>query len=890
MSFGPPPPGYVRIRGEAVPGWKPEDMLPGARNARSGLAWSPLGPRPILSEYWSGNDDASGRVVSIAPHPTDPDIVYLASASGGIWKTTDGGDLWIPLTDELSSLNHGCVALDPSNPDTVYVGTGEYPTNTNGDGLFRSFDGGITWTRIATTGQVGTRCSRIIVDPTDPDIIHVTGNSGYIRSTDGGLSWSTMLFGSASDLALNPLNPSILYVGRRGDGVYQSTDGGTSLVRLGGGLPSSNVARILVSIAASNPDIVYTAIVDNGSHLRGLYKTTDGGAIWTLMGNTPDFPYPQGWYDVFLGVDPTDEDTLFAGGVFPSYAVAGVIRSTDGGANWTDISVDPFGGQLHPDQHAVAFGPTGALWVGNDGGIWRSDNGGQSWQNKNATLTLTQNYNIALHPTDPDLMMGGTQDNGTVGRDFGTDDWPQIIGGDGGFLAYDSDSPTRRYTTYVRLSVYRFVGGGAQNITGPWDSDSVAFIAPLVMDPNDPHILLGGTNRIWRTTNAHTGANWTAISSSIVSSGGVMNAIAVATGDSDIIYTGSSGGTVYVTTDGSSWVNRSAGLPGGGQISDISIDPENPATAYVAFHRTSGTRVVRTDDFGENWDSVTGNMPSGISARALAVDWRMSPPGLYAGSGVGVYSSNDGGVSWEKDGTDLPNVNIGDLVIDPVQDTITAGTYGRGVWRAQLPVNVATTAKLPPFPDSAKKNRYISFAPSNDDRVVAFSVEWEETPGAPVLLGWVGEPGVGVGGSEGDDISRIVAEPVYRVWPEAVVHVSDCGIIPVSTYLVSTTAGALDFTPPLTIETIDEPSPKLWGDAVGELIGTVWQPPNGVTNITDAVAAILKFQNTGAIPPLSWVDIHPEVPNNIVNFDDVFYFVLAFKGDLYPFADPLSCP
>ena len=163
-DMGPPPPGYWKIIGGSVPGWRPEHMHRLRPGPRSPLAWELLGPRPITNEYWSGYDDASGRVVGLAPHPTDHDTCYITAASGGVWKTIDGGENWVPLTDELSNLNHGAIAIDPNNPDTIYVGTGEYTTNSMGDGLFRSTDGGVNWERIATTDEVGLRCSGIAVD------------------------------------------------------------------------------------------------------------------------------------------------------------------------------------------------------------------------------------------------------------------------------------------------------------------------------------------------------------------------------------------------------------------------------------------------------------------------------------------------------------------------------------------------------------------------------------------------------------------------------------------------------------------------------------------------------------------------------------------------------
>lgn len=680
-KYGPPPPGYVRILGGAVPAWDASYLR--METPRSN-PWTLLGPRPIVYEYWSGDDDASGRVVSIAPHPTDPDIVYIASASGGVWKTVDGGVSWQPMSDELASLNHGAITLHPNDPDTVYVGTGEYTTGSLGDGLFRSTDGAVNWERLADTSEVGEQCSKIVVDPLNPLRIHVTGDAGYARSTDGGYSWSWQLAGAASDLVVNPNDPNIVYVGMHGDGIYRSTNGGDSFSKLTSGLPTSDVRRIILAISPSNPSVLYAAFINSNAGLRGMYRTGNGGNSWTRKSNTPNFPYPQGWYDACVAVDPNDENIVYAGGVFPTYAEAGVIKTTNGGDSWTDITISPIAGQLHPDMHAIAFGPDGTLWIGNDGGVWKSVNAGQSWINTNPTLTVTQNYQIALHPTDQNQIIGGTQDNGTVGRELDVLEWPQVLSGDGGFAAYDHATPARQYVTYVYLSVYRLYGGDWANISGPWSNDPRNFIAPLVMDPQDPDTLLGGTNRVWRTQNASGAASWTAISGTSVSDGGTLNAIAIAATASNTIYTGSSTGAVYVTTNASSWYNRSSGLPSG-EVSDICIDPNDPGVAYVSYYNRYGARVLRTASYGNSWNDVTGTLPGGVDASALAVDWTWDPPYLYVGSGAGVYESSDHGANWTKDGSDLPNVNIGDLKIDEVRRTITAGTYGRGAWRKLLP-------------------------------------------------------------------------------------------------------------------------------------------------------------------------------------------------------------
>jgi hypothetical protein len=442
------------------------------------------------------------------------------------------------------------------------------------------------------------------------------------------------------------------------------------------------VRNVFVAIAASNPGTVYCAITSPSSGLLGMYKTTNNGDTWAPLTNTPNFPYPQGWYDCCIAVDPANADTVYAGGVFPTYAVAGVIKSTDGGNSWSDITIRP-GGQVHPDMHVIAFGPGPTLWVGSDGGVWKSINAGGNWLNCNATLEVTQQYAVALDPSNAGKVAAGTQDNGSIARDLLTEQWPQTVAGDGGFCAVDFNQPSRRYFTYVYLTVFRQNGSLVSDITGPWSNDPANFIAPLVMDPNNSRTLLGGTNRVWRTTNADTNATWTAISTSAVSNGGTLNAIAVARGASNTIYTGSSNGKVYVTTNASTWNPRSTGLPTG-QISDIVVSPTDPGTAYVAYANGTGARVLVTTNYGQTWANVTGALPGGVRVKALEVDWRFSPPDLYAGTGAGIYWSFNGGQTWTKDGPDLPNVNIGDLAIDRPNNTITAGTYGRGAWRAGL--------------------------------------------------------------------------------------------------------------------------------------------------------------------------------------------------------------
>ncbi len=675
---GPAPYGYVRVVGEPVPNWQPGgDINP----AGSLMTWSFVGPRPMSSEYWSGETDAGGRLAGIAPHPTDPNICYIATASGGVWKTTNGGTNWNPITDELSILNCGWITIDPSNHNTIYLGTGEYVQGSTGDGIFRSTDAGANWTRIATAAQVGNQISKIYVHPTNPQIIHATSTSGYYRSTDGGATWSQRISGNCSSMALDPTNPNNVYIGRRSTGIYKSTDGGTTTTLLTGGLPTASFTYISLTLCDSSPGTLYAAFcASSGGGLLGLYKTTDSGTTWTQKTATPNFPSPQGSYNCYVAVDPANANIAFVAGVDRRYAVTSIARTTNGGDSWTEMITS---NNVHPDHHLMVWGPGPTIWEGNDGGVYKSTNGGVNWTNLNATLGAAQIYQIAVHPTSTNRMLGGTQDNGTPERTTATQNWPQLHSGDCGFSVFDSTNTTTRYTTYVYATVYRWPGGN--DISGAWDSDSSNFIAPLVGDPNSNTTLLVGTNRVWRTTNSTAGTpTWTALSAAALESGRTLNAVAVAPGFPNTIYAGTTGGRVYQTTNLTTWNNRSTGLPAG-QVSDIVISPTDPNTAYVSFFNTTGNRVLKTTNAGVSWTDATGTLPSGVAARALAIDWSTRRPGIYIGSGAGVWASLNGSGNWFKDDASFPNVNVGDLHLAANTRRLTAGTYGRGAWQATLP-------------------------------------------------------------------------------------------------------------------------------------------------------------------------------------------------------------
>jgi hypothetical protein len=680
-GMGPPPYQYWRIVGEPMP--EEAYGLEPAAAAVTSMAWSFVGGRPVRNEYWSGNADAGGRVVSIACHPSNAAVAYAASASGGIWKTVDSGANWTPLTDGQQSLNHGAVAIDRTYPESVYAGTGEYTTGSSGVGLLRSTDGGASWSLLSS--QVGPDCSGLFVSPgssgSAPSAIHHTGSGGYRRSINGGLTWTNPITGSCSSLAVDPTNPLRVFVGVNGVGIRRSNDGGTSFTTLAGGLPASGFSRVVLAIAPSNPLVLYAAFVNpSTSGLLGFYRTSDGGGSWTQLTATPDFPKPQAWYDLSVGVDPANPDHVFCGGVSPVYATAGVIETVNGGASWTEISGS--GGQIHPDQHWVAFGADGTPWFGCDGGVWRRVSG--QWVNCNATLAAIQNYTINQHPDDPNRMMGGTQDNGSAATTDGSLGWPQVQTGDGGFGAYDRSSLNRIYTTFVYLRIYRINNGSTSNITGPWTGDPREWIAPIVIDPNDSQRLYAGSNRLWVNAAASSTATWTAISTSGIADGGTISAIEPVAGLPGVVWVANSAGGIWRTLDGgTNWARMRAA--DNVYVTVIDAQPGSDSVAFAARNASTGTRLLRTVN-GTTWSDVSGTLPSGASAKALAVDWGRGLPAAYVGTGAGIYATWDSAATWVKDGADLPNVNIGQLEIDAQRRTIIAGTYGRGAWRSPMPL------------------------------------------------------------------------------------------------------------------------------------------------------------------------------------------------------------
>jgi len=682
-----------------------------------GDTWVPLGPAPIDI----GGMTWGGRATSIAIDPTNDNIVYIGGAQGGVWKTTNGGATWTPLTDKQPSLATGSIAIDPANPNTVYVGTGEASGSCDsyfGAGILKSTDGGANWTLLGAAEFESTSVSRIVVDRTDSNRLwaaNVSGAVGFVssscygtpatvsygvwRSLDAGATWTRVLGpsqtgGSAetTDIFQMPGAPATLWAGVVGSGLWKSTDFGATWTKITiSGMSSSLVGRVDFGWNLASTQTIYMAVErSNTGGVYGNWRTTNAGANWTTT-NVPSSPCSNYcWY--CLTVDMAADGTVILGGV-PIY------RSSNQGGGWTDIT----NSNVHVDQHQFVYASNGTLWAANDGGIFTSTNNGSSWTSRNAGLGLNQFYaGASLHPTNPAIAMGGLQDNGTV-RTTGTQTWSFLFGGDGAYTAIDFQNPdTTWYVSYQGLNISKTTnGGGSYNgATSGINFSGAPFIATYVMCPSNPLVLLAGTDNVWRTAN---GANLWATNSPdpLIGASGSISAISFAASDTtcSTYFAGTNGGGVAVTTTGggtSGWNTITTNLASGGRaVTDVAVDPANPNIVYVSLSGFGGGHVFKTTnalDPSPVWAQIDAGIPN-IPCMALLIDPTDSNT-VYLGTDIGMFRSTDAGATWGPFDNGLPNVAIYDIVGNPATNSVVAFTHGRSAWRL-------TSGGAPPPPSEA---------------------------------------------------------------------------------------------------------------------------------------------------------------------------------------------
>jgi photosystem II stability/assembly factor-like uncharacterized protein len=691
-------------------------------NALKGMKWRQIGPF------------RGGRALAVTGVAGDPETYYFGAVAGGVWKTANGGLTWTPMTDKTGIMSIGAIAAAPSDANVIYVGTGESCIRGNisyGDGMYKSVDGGKTWTHIGLEDT--QHIAKVVVHPQNPDIVlvaalgHAYGPNdarGVFRSSDGGKTWQKVLFKDnktgAIDLVFDPKNPHILFAalweaqrtpwsltsGGPGSGLYRSGDDGATWKKLEGhGLPSGILGRIGVSVSGADSNRVY-AIIE--AEKGGIYRSEDAGESWKLI--NPDHRFTQrAWYFHHIFADPKNADTVYV-------LNTGVSRSTDGGKSFEFIRAP------HGDNHGLWIDPTHPQWmiVANDGGASVSHDAGKSWTTENNQPTA-QFYHVATDNAVPYRVYGAQQDNSTVAIASRSDgfaidrpDWYDVGGGESGYVVPDPRNPEVVYAGSYDGYITRFdkKNGQEQDISAwplnPMGSGAAElkhrfqWTAPILISPNDPNVVYHGGEAVFKTTDG--GMSWTTISGDLTrndkskqqSSGGPLTqdntsveyydtvfALAESPVEKGVLWAGTDDGLVHVTRDGGQhWTNvTSKDFGEWSLVSIIDASPHTAGAAYVAIdrHKLDDYRpyVFKTSDYGKNWTRITTGLPDNSYVHSVKEDPKRKGL-LFAGTENGVYASFDDGAHWQSLKLNLPTTPIHDLTVK--NDDLIVATHGRAFW------------------------------------------------------------------------------------------------------------------------------------------------------------------------------------------------------------------
>jgi photosystem II stability/assembly factor-like uncharacterized protein len=634
--------------------------------------WVSLGP---TSGAYFGYGNISSRIVTGAYDPVNPNIVYVGPANGGVWKSTDSGINWIPLTDQEVSLSMGAIEIDPMNTNIIYAGTGEATysgASYYGRGLLKSTDAGNTWTNFTSGLPSSTYFSRIKIRPgNSSQLLAALGNNGLYRSTNSGTSWTQLLSNRIDDVVFTSTGDTVFAVGGS-SGLRRSVDGGSTFSIYGNGLPAG--VRTHFDLCLSNPAYMYASVY---SSIVDLYKSTDKGANWFQLSTNTEFQNISGqaWYDLYLKVNPKNPNKVYVGTI-------DVFRTTDG-TNFTNITNGYAGGSVHVDQHYLFFHPTieNTFFVCNDGGIWRTTDNGDSFINLNQNLTLTQFYRISASPFSPSRILGGTQDNGTQ-QTFSSLNWAAAYGGDGGEVCFNPFNSDYIIGETQNGGLFRTTNGGANwasATSGINMSENVSWVAPIVSHPTTSGTFYVARQKVYRSTD--NGGSWTAISAN-VNGTSVVREMAISKSDPNIMFA-TSGTNVFKSTDaGVTWISITSGLPNR-TITSVSVYPENPNEVFLTFSGFGTNKVFKSSNGGSIWVSISGNLPdTPVNDIFIYPNNPGNPNTFFVATDIGIFLTENNGVNWAEISTDLPNTVVMHLDYAIGNQMLRAGTHGRGVFEA----------------------------------------------------------------------------------------------------------------------------------------------------------------------------------------------------------------
>lgn len=693
----------------------------------------------ITNESWEalGPGNIGGRIRSFVFDPNNANRIIAGSVSGGLWQTTDAGGVWNPVDDFMANLAITTLTYDPSNNNVLYAGTGEGFFNGDairGLGIYKSVDNGVTWDALeSTTTNTDFNYVNRITMKTDGTAIFSATNGGIWRSMDDGASWqeihagmdyviddesgeSVFAFARVQDLDIAPNNDQHLIAGARGAPLY-SEDGGntwqaaspfpliTEYEEDGQTYKEIDNFRVETAFSKSSPNVVYASVDRNGGE---VYRSNDGGKSFELVNTGTSYLGGQGWYDNALWVDPVDPDHIIVGGI-------DLWRSQDGGNTFSQISTwwaSPY--SAHADHHFVMAHPdydgttNKAVYFANDGGMYMTNDLDaivedrvnytfSGWNELNNNLGITQFYGLGVAPDG--TIIGGTQDNGTLVLKPGADSesWYDTFGGDGGYSVADPTDSNYLYGEYVYLRIHRSTNGGlawpepgySNYIYDPAMEEGALFIAPFILDQNNPNRMLAGSNKLWVSDNVKDEVpNWTVLKP-VTETEASIKSIAVAQGNSDLIVIGYNNGEIYKTVNGTEetpeWQRIDlTDMPTRSNYR-LAIDPLDHNTFYASFSGYAENNFWRTEDGGVTWQTATGQGLESLPPapiRGIAIHPTKTNR-IYLGTELGVFTSEDKGNSWSISNDGPANVAIDELIWQD-ENTLLAATHGRGIFRATI--------------------------------------------------------------------------------------------------------------------------------------------------------------------------------------------------------------
>lgn len=651
--------------------------------------WTHLGPDDTPTEINAGYKRGSGRVNCVSFHPTDPDIFYVGAPSGGLWKTTDGGESYITTTDHLPSIGVSDIAIHPDNPDVIFIATGDGDArDTYSAGILKSTDAGLSWTETVLDLELTefTIIRRLKIHPQNPDIILAASSNGIIRSINGGDSWEVRASGHFKDMEFKPGNPDVVYSSTYDAGgntkIFKSIDEGSSWTEILN-IPESN--RIELAVTEADPGRIYALASDADSNgFLGVYRSNNSGDNWSLVYDNSSVNLlgwdssgmdegGQGWYDLALAASPDDADIVYAGGV-------NIWKTTDGGNSW-NINSHWYGDQaayVHADHHTLDYHPiTHNLYSGNDGGLHRTSDG-TNWTDISDGLQILQIYRFGNSATNNTRLVTGSQDNGTMRLNEGI--WNAIIGGDGMECLIDYTDENTIYGEVYYGAILRSTNGGYDfTDIKPAAAGDGAWVTPFVIGPEDPNTLYAGYTELFKTTN--NGNSWEMISSN-TTDGDLIRNIAVAPGDNDVIYMASYYSIYRTSNGGANWDNISYSLPQN-PITYIAVSPANPDHVWISMSGyEDGGKVYYSTNGGSNWSNYSDGLPN-IPVNCIVYE-NNTNNALYVGTDLGVFYRNSAMSEWADFSHGLPNVIVNELEIQYDLGKLRAATYGRGVWESDL--------------------------------------------------------------------------------------------------------------------------------------------------------------------------------------------------------------